>query len=348
MRDSSDQVCRNCQAPLPSPVRYCPECGQKNTDGKITVQEMIGEFINHVFNVDSKLFRTLRDLFIPGKLTDEYFKGRRTRYYHPMRIFIFTGIALFAALSLKLKNAEQMESIVERGKSHTRKLERGLIYSELDSLKNTMVMEKNDTLTAGVLDEYLYRSKLPKISDSMSIGINSKLLIVKSRFKVATKDLAELSMDEIFEKYKVEGLANQIQVKQSIKTMSDGDSLLYFILSNSIWIILLLMVVFASVLKLVYIRHDFLFVEHLVFSFHTHAFTQFVATIGLLFLSEKPILLVLFLLPSQTIYTYHAMKRLYQQGFWKTNFKYFLVNMLYSAISLVLVVIGFLVGFVLF
>ncbi|MEO1258617.1 MAG: DUF3667 domain-containing protein [Bacteroidota bacterium] len=348
MEDRFTQACRNCQAPLSPSIRFCPHCGQKNTDGKVTVREMIGEFVNNVFNVDSKLFRTLRDLFIPGKLTDEYFKGRRIHYYHPMRIFIFTGIALFAVMSFKLKNTDQMESVAERSKSHTRKVERGLVYSELDSLKSTISDEKKDPLVSEVLDEYLNRSKLPQVSDSTNIGISSKQLTIQSRYKVATKDLAELSADEIIEKYQIEGLINQVQVKQSIKFMSDGDSLLYFILGNSIWIMLLLMVVFASVLKLVYIRHDFLFVEHLVFSFHTHAFTQLVATFGLLFLFEKPILLVLLLLPSQTIYTYHAMKRLYQQGFWKTNFKYFLVNMLYSAVSLVLVVIGFLVGFVLF
>ncbi len=63
---------------------------------------MFSEFINNAFNIESKLFRTLRAMFVPGKLTEEYFKGRHIRYYHPLRLFLFTGIALFAVLTLKL------------------------------------------------------------------------------------------------------------------------------------------------------------------------------------------------------------------------------------------------------
>ncbi|MGZ5443311.1 MAG: DUF3667 domain-containing protein [Thermoanaerobaculia bacterium] len=52
------------------------------------------------FHLDSKLFRTLRDLVMrPGELTAEYFAGRKKRYIAPLRLFLTLFALQFLAYS---------------------------------------------------------------------------------------------------------------------------------------------------------------------------------------------------------------------------------------------------------
>jgi hypothetical protein len=74
-----DPVCANCGAPLTGP--FCSACGQKWHAGPPTVREFLHEAADDVFNIDGKLLRTLRLLFLkPGALTLESFNGRRAGY----------------------------------------------------------------------------------------------------------------------------------------------------------------------------------------------------------------------------------------------------------------------------
>ncbi len=92
------KYCPNCHYPLPSFGEYCSNCGQKYTDGKINVWRMVGDFLESVLNIDSKIFRTIGGLFVPGKLTAAYFKGRHKRYIPPLRLFFVMAVIHFAVL----------------------------------------------------------------------------------------------------------------------------------------------------------------------------------------------------------------------------------------------------------
>ena len=73
-------ICPNCNNTLPSEAKFCPTCSQKVRSGKITVKEFLQEFVDNVFNLDSKFFQTIGALFIPGKLTLKYFEGKRNQF----------------------------------------------------------------------------------------------------------------------------------------------------------------------------------------------------------------------------------------------------------------------------
>lgn len=57
------------------------------------------EQFHEVTSADSRLWRSLRAVFVPGKLTEEYFAGRRGLYLRPIRLFIFANIAFFLLLT---------------------------------------------------------------------------------------------------------------------------------------------------------------------------------------------------------------------------------------------------------
>ena len=96
-RDPSPS-CAACHAPLGG--RFCAACGERRPSGD---DERLGPFLRDQFyevtSADGKLWRTLRALWVPGKLTTEYFDGRRGLYVRPVRIFLVVNVVLFFLMS---------------------------------------------------------------------------------------------------------------------------------------------------------------------------------------------------------------------------------------------------------
>jgi hypothetical protein len=87
-------ACQNCGAPLLGP--HCYRCGQPVTGLVRHFTSIIGDFLDTVLNIDTRVFRTLWPLFAkPAYLSCEYFAGRRVRYVSPVRLFVFLSIVTF-------------------------------------------------------------------------------------------------------------------------------------------------------------------------------------------------------------------------------------------------------------
>ena len=110
-------------------------------------------------------------------------------------------------------------------------------------------------------------------------------------------------------------------------------------------VIFLLLPIYALLLKLIYIRRDWYYTEHLVFGLHTHAFAFFVFTMILLLSSIGGTLngigivniALLLLLP---IYSFAALYVVYQQGWIRTLLKMFLLGVMYFFVLIVGVVLA--------
>ena len=85
---------------------YCAACGEKQPDRQdLGVGHFVRELADELFHLDSKLFRTLRDLMLrPGELTAAYFEGRKRRYVAPLRLLL----ALFALTFLAYSTHKQV------------------------------------------------------------------------------------------------------------------------------------------------------------------------------------------------------------------------------------------------
>jgi len=89
-----DRHCLNCSALLTGP--YCAECGQKDIPSRQTLHELVTNFISSFFGYESKVFVTIKYLLTrPGFLVNEYNKGRRERYFHPARLYVFISVVYF-------------------------------------------------------------------------------------------------------------------------------------------------------------------------------------------------------------------------------------------------------------
>lgn len=345
MNTNLNNTCRNCNAPIGEAYKYCPQCSQKNTTGKESIGTFISEFISTTFNLDSKIFQSIAGLFIPGKLTKEYFLGKHKSYYHPLRFFLVVGLALFAVLASYVNKQENVFSLVD--KDDEKKIYQLKTLKTIDSLK--MV---SDSISAPYFDSLtsVLRKNLVSSSDSTKLPTIMGPVVNTSgkAFLVAKKDILQLNTDELIERYELgSGRWNRAQFRQIIKVIKDGNSFATFLIGNIIWATLFMMLLLALILKLFYFRKGHYYVEHLIFSLHVHTFLFFLLFIIALFgnhISETiSELLNWFIFLGFTIYIFTALKRYYQQSYPKTILKFVLIGISYLFLLFFILLSGFVI-----
>jgi len=278
--------CRNCYRPLPPFARYCLHCGQKDTDGKINLRVYLRELIDTVFNVDSKFFRTIKGLFIPGKLTEAYFEGKHQRYATPLRLFFVTAVIHFAVINSMLTSS--FESASGLVNNNLRQAHEYNFAKKLSLEKDTLLLQyPGNKLLKQAIDSLLKDFK-PE-SDSLDLGYFAYSKAGEfelHQVSFALKDVfSDKRIDALIEEAGVTGGWAKLQLAQSIKFFKSGDSFPAFVLGKMIWMVLLMMPALALILKLLYIRRKRYFVEHLVFSYHYHAFAFIAMSIALLIIN---------------------------------------------------------------
>ena len=355
-----ERYCMNCNELLAEEALYCHLCSQKCTDGRITVKELLKEFFDSVFNIDSKFFRTVGALVIPGKLTIEYFLGRHKSYSHPIRLFLVSGILFFFLASMiTIRYAEK-----GLGKAEDSMLKLGAYEAK--------VLSQVDSFKLAVLDSFENNPILIEAFDSLDVKIQSwqdddsldieyfeyyPLFGVENRsIKLSKVDAIEMDSGELAKAYKFDNnYIGQIIVTQAIRVQTNLVELVTTAISQSIWSFLFMMLALGLILKLLYIRRGIFYIEHLIFSFHFHAFGFIVGSIllliGLMFpgLVESSFmngLNIIFL--GTLIYMLIAMKRVYQQNWFKTFIKFCILNFSYLFVFILFITISALVTFLVF
>ncbi len=94
------KACTNCGAA--NVEVYCAHCGEKQPGHHdLTVGHFAHDVVHELVHLDSKLFRTLRDLIRrPGLLTVEYFAGKKKRSISPLRLFLTLFALQFLAFTV--------------------------------------------------------------------------------------------------------------------------------------------------------------------------------------------------------------------------------------------------------
>jgi hypothetical protein len=104
------RYCLNCSTSLTD--QYCPHCGQKDIPRRQTLGELCFNFFSSFTGYESKFFKTVRYLLLkPGLLAIEYNAGKRERYFHPARMYVFISFVYFLLLT-SLPEAPNERSIV--------------------------------------------------------------------------------------------------------------------------------------------------------------------------------------------------------------------------------------------
>ena len=355
MDTSPSNTCLNCTIENESPFQYCPNCGQKNTDGRITFSELWAEFQDAVLNIDSRTWRTLKNLFIPGKLTLEYFGGKHRQYVHPLRLLIVASVLTIIAM-----NFQNFQS----GTNHTydikerifKNYERQRIFRILNKITSNV-----NTIYPAPQTKIIIDTILTTLNDSMrvllfetnnesanrygdrygdTINLNHYASFGSEKAEMISKrDFLYLDEDELVEIYKKEaGIFERFIFKQKAKLVKDESRLFAVLVGHTTWAILLLMPCLALVLYCLYIRHPYFYIEHLIFAFHLQTFLFFVLTILILGINVFPWWIFLLLLAIIGIYVFISMWKVYQQSIGKTLLKFLLLSISYGGLFILFLI----------
>ena len=115
-----------------------------------------------------------------------------------------------------------------------------------------------------------------------------------------------------------------------------------------LWFTFLLIPMMAGLFMLLYRKKNY-FVEHFIFFMHYNIFL-FAGSILIIFINDKFGITRLnpWFVFGVFVFFYFAMKNYYQQGWRKTLVKFFIANFGYMVFSIILLVLGSILSFLLF
>jgi hypothetical protein len=360
--------CPNCGYKLSREDSYCPACGQENLNKFVSLRTLFSDFLGDFFSFDSRFFRSILPfLFKPGEMTRNYLKGQRETYLPPLRILIFLCIVLLTLLS-QVASREEWDTGFQGNSPITVNGLNDLdsIRQVKDSLVNFAVEKlRTDSQSVGAL----------KILDSIARegGLESDLLEALKLDSVAPaaddiddnsfwgnmafggERLADLSEQGYSPSQIGDSLASnkgywrKRAVVQSAKIyQSGGEGLVSFMIGNGVIIVLLAVFFLAALFKLLYIRQKRHLVEHVIFSIHMHAalvFLMIIMTTLYLFTGNYLEQLILLLIPYYLV----SIRKVYQQSWGKSVFKYLLSTFVYVSFFLpVFMVVTIVISFLFF
>jgi len=269
--------CLNCGAELQG--RFCHVCGQENLQIKENFGHMMNHAISDYFHFDHHFFNTLKPLVLnPGKLTNEYMAGKRVRYLHPVKMYIFISLVYF--LLLFQSGFEPVKINTTNDKAVTKKSIEATNKS-LDSVaKNPYIpalakaailkAKKNNAIALKKADtaaDDVFLDKKTKKHHYSFFGDADNKDTTYQQYLASQQKLADNKKDGFF--------MRRIRKREFDLNASDKDvksGITEGIKHNTPKMMFLLLPIFALILKIVFWKNKKYYVEHLIYSFHLHCF----------------------------------------------------------------------------
>jgi hypothetical protein len=326
--------CLNCGTQVIG--RYCHDCGQENIEPKESVWHLISHFFQDITHFDGKFFTSLKDLiFKPGFLSREYMLGRRARYLHPIRMYLFTS-AIFFLIFFSLYKID--EKSIKIGSTLM-----GLSYDDISKMDSAKLSEFTKKINDGK------PLTLKEVKERMG---NSTFNIAPSKYRSRKEyDSVLRTGTKKHNWFERQLVYKDIEFKE--KYNSDGKVIMAALLNSFMHslpqMLFVLLPLFALILKLVYVRRkQFYYVDHIIFTIHLYIFIFLVmlVTFGLgklrttlhwQWLRYLAVVLVLAIF----YYFYKALRNFYQQRRAKTILKYFILLFLFLVTTSVMFVLFF-------
>ncbi len=150
------KTCLNCGKEFESNFNFCPYCGQANKKNNLSLKYIVSEFLSVNFNVDSKLFLSLKLLLLrPAFLTREYLAGKHTKYLSPVRIYLLVSLVYFFLLSIcpdnqdsiikfenESNNVSTVDAIALSSKKHSANIKQKIDDTNTLSLREERLVKK--------------------------------------------------------------------------------------------------------------------------------------------------------------------------------------------------------------
>lgn len=306
----SPQECLNCGTVLVD--RYCPHCGQDSKEFRRSVWQIAGQFFETFTELDSKFLRSFFPLlFRPGFLTNRFLAGKRKSYLNPIQMYAFFSF-LFFLTDYSYPDFLQKEPELSIGKE----IENNL-YAP-DTIKEKNGKKDKTNVTIG------FPGLKIKVQDTLKTGpieLERSVKTVKA-YDSLQKIIPEKERDGFFKRIFNRKLLS-INEKMQNKETGLFDAWIDAFKANVPNLLILLLPCYALLLKLLYIRRKWYYVEHLIFGIHFHSFAFF--WLSFIIILERSILvgetIGEYLFIWLFLYYLLALRNVYKQGWFKTLIK---------------------------
>lgn len=330
------EPCLNCGTPLAG--QYCGECGQRAQSRLISIWELTQEAFGDLFELDSRLWRTLIPLAVrPGRLTRDYLQGRRARFMPPFRTYLVLSILFFViaffdpreSLSILFEPTAPEESAATASPRSADEIRAEVMKDLVDS--GVLLPEQ----AAGIEQDDAGAEVLPR--DDGESGLNFRLGEGNGG---ADGHCDDFDLDDAPDWLRTRLTPERLKAVCERVTADDGRTFVSRLLDNVPAALFILLPLMALVLKLLYPLSRRYYVEHLLFVVHFHAFVFLILTLQVLFsrvaalvsvpeaLAAISGIVVFFYVP---IYLYKGMRRVYEQGHFLTLSKFLVLFVTYAA-----------------
>ena len=344
-RERTQKICLNCNSELYD--RYCHKCGQENKEPKDTVWHLVTHFFYDITHFDGKFFGTLKYLVKkPGFLSSEYIKGRRNSYLNPIRMYVFTSalffLIFFSMFTVKEVSVPDVDIDFDGGfmdRMRTKAYEGAETKQdslEIDSAINKfgrVVIPRPDTADK-------------KVSDTLPDTLKTKSGLKVSGW-ATNEDMTLAQYDSIQRSLPAEKRDNWLKRKINRQVYNLQDryknnsqkflaDLLNKFLHTFPYLLFISLPLYAMFLKLLYVRRkQFWYVDHGIFLIHLYIFTFLLLLVIFLLQKVKNVydlewisFIQLVLSLYGVYYAFRCMRNFYKQGWFKTFFKFILLNSL--------------------
>jgi hypothetical protein len=309
----------------------------------VSVRILFLDFLGDYFTFDSKLFRSIFLLILkPGFLTKEYNEGKRMRYIRPLRMYLVASIAYFFLLSTTAPLSDTVTAKDEASVSIGRISE--AITDSIHAAMSDSAMARDGIIAfdpatiASLVEEIPESLAIEPPGDSLQDSTGGKepgfLLLnmdqteidsAMEHMRATQDDTANTYLDSMIKEFllsKYDRLKGMSIAEFTRRLLSDLEK-------NLPKMMFFLLPVFALLLKMIYPLSKRFYVEHLIFSFHFHAFMFIVLTLLLVFDIEilqgvAPFVVLLYL--------FLAMKTAYVQSYARTLLKMVMLMMSYCVV----------------
>ncbi|KUF23616.1 DUF3667 domain-containing protein [Xanthomonas phaseoli] len=288
-------ACENCATALQG--AYCHACGQSAHNPVRSVAHAVEEVFESFWHLDGRIFRTLRDLLVPGRVAQRFLGGQRVRYVAPMRLFLVLSLLTFfiARIAVHASDADS-DSAAAPGTSQTtvpKDFAHARTPAQVEAVRRQLV----ETLTQT-------RAAVPSgiARDGMDAGIARANAQAQRRLTQLQADArptsavptAEANSDSTF--FSVMGkpwdpVSNPLHyaalpqfanrwintqlrhIRDNLPRLRSDPQLLYNAFFAAVPSALLVLVpLFALLLRVFYVRSGQVYLEHLVVALYSHAF----------------------------------------------------------------------------
>jgi hypothetical protein len=377
--------CENCGSPLYG--EHCFACGQPTKGLVRHFSSILGDFFDTVFNIDSRVLRTIGPLLVrPGYLSLEYFAGRRVRYVTPMRLFLFLSLVAFFAVQGSIDYGEEGgtgKGGIHVGAKRNDDIDKANTVAEVDKVRDAALAELRqarkevENVPAGavgidiaidqvkeaaerrkeriaVIEKARAAGKEPPPEgvvegegDDMNFSFNNK------RWDPVTNPLVLSWLPDAANK----SLNRRISHARDVLRQSNSEKPVLDAMFNVLpQTLLVMMPIFALMLKLAYLFKRRLYMEHLIVALHSHSFiaAAVILVMGLSFLiglvpADGFVAGLLGWLRGLTLawiplYLLIMQKRVYGQGWPMTLAKYGVLGLCYTILLSIAMAASILVG----